>query len=173
MKILLVVLMSAIILSCTSDKHSDKQHIDFLGADEHVLFSELPEAPRWVLDSEGVFDTNELMQLQYLADSMFFLTGHMCMIHTTESFKPFTSFNEYAYAIDANWGDEGQQYIIIILSIAMVEVRIVNGSKTEQMIPENFTDYIIQKVMIKEFSNDAYFEGIYKSLLQYIEVFNK
>jgi len=173
MKKLIFILIAAIAISCNSNNKIKEQEADFLGEENHSLMSQLPEAPRWILDNENIFNADELNQLQSIADSMFSTTGNMCMIQTIETYKPFNSLNEYAQAIDANWHDDSQKYIIIILSTSLVEVRIINGDMLEKAIPNSFTDYVIQQVMIPEFSNNNYFEGIKKTINLYIETLSK
>lgn len=166
---LLPVFIFAILFAACGNRSGQKDNNDFLeGQNGAMVLPVLPDAPRWMNDSENLFNETETDTLNKLCNSIFELTGHMPMIHTVAEIEPYSSLNEYTSAIDALWSDKGQKYFIIIISDALEEVRIIHGEITESKLPGDFTDRIMQMDMFPEFKQNNYFQGIHNALNRYL-----
>lgn len=150
-------------------KHKNSNTDKFVINDEQLQYS-IPDAPRWLLDLEQLFDKNESDSINKLCQLIYDRTQHMVMIHTTEDFNTFNTLNEYAAVIENAWSDASQKYIIIVISAKNQEIRLIYGSKTEYIIPDAFTQKLLEQTIFPHFRNENYFFGVIKSLEAYLTV---
>lgn len=163
---LLVLLI--IFISCNNNKEA----VDF-GVNENEGVSAvptLPDAPRWIEDSEDIFTKEQEDTLNLLCEEIFSLTKHIPMIHTVLSVEPYSSLNEYTSAIDKSWADGSNKYFIFIISDKLMEIRIIQGEVTEQIIPAEITNSILEKDVFPEFGKGNYYKGIIYALIKYKEI---
>ena len=141
---LLVLLI--IFISCNNNKEA----VDF-GVNENEGVSAvptLPDAPRWIEDSEDIFTKEQEDTLDLLCEEIFSLTKHIPMIHTVLS----------------------EKYFIFIISDKLMEIRIVQGEITEKIISAETTNSILEKNVFPEFTNGNYYGGLMYALIKYKEI---
>lgn len=170
MRVLYILLVLFLFASCVQKK---KEPIDFMNDDFPEIASNLPDAPRWVNDKEGILTEAEEDSINKLCEQIFNTTGHMPMVHTIGDFSPYENLNDYTNAIDAMWADAGQKYFILIVSDILMEIRIIHGEKTEGMLSPDFTDIVLQNDVYPEFREDHYFTGIMNALHTYLVTLKK
>ncbi len=170
MRWIAIFLLTLFFTACVN--HSkDSDDSQFLSENGEITVSvQLPDAPRWIDDSEQLFSKNQTDSLNQQCNSIFEQTGHMPMIHTVSNIEPYSSLNEYTNAIDLMWSDKGKKYFIILISKTFEEVRIIHGEVTESFLPADFTDMIMQTDMFPEFRENNYFTGITNALNRYLTI---
>lgn len=170
------VLVIAIIISasCTdrSNKAVDSESLLFNPEESEICFG-LPDAPRWIDDSENLFSKAERDTINKICEQIFSQTGYMAMIHTVSSFGAYQGLNQYTKALDIAWADAGQKYFIFIISASLEELRIIHGELTENKLHNNFADFVMQKDIFPEFKAGNYSKGILSALYSYREALKK
>lgn len=164
--IYLIFLLVVLISNC---KYNNSKTEKFVINGQELQFF-IPDAPRWLLDLEQIFDKNESDSINKLCQLIYERTQHMVMIHTTEDFNTFNSLNEYALVLENAWSDASQKYIIIVISAKNQEIRLIYGSKTEHVIPDEFTQNLLEQIIFPNFRKENYFFGVIKSLEAYLTV---
>jgi len=167
-------LISILVITSCGNKNKSDDTVDFMNDGGEMLeLPNLPDAPRWIDDSEKIFAIEEFENINTLCNFMFESTGHMPMIHTVVDYSPYSNLNEYAGAIDALWADKGQKYIIIIISDRLEELRIIYGELTESALNEDFTDRVMQNDMFPYFKTGNYAKGVENALQSYQRALSK
>lgn len=163
---LLIICLSLLIVSCKNTSKEEKEDFMDTGGEE-ILMPDFPDAPRWVDDSEQILTKAEKDSMNKLCETIFSETGHFPMVHTTGSFEPYNSLNDYTGAIDQVWADKSQKYLIIIVSGKLEEVRFIHGEKTEPLLHPGFVDDLMQNEMFPEFRTGNFAGGIIRTLRRY------
>ncbi len=155
------------VFSCVN---KNNEPIDFMNDDSNVVIApQLPDAPRWVSDTEEILNTG-IDSIQDLCNLIYEETGHMIMIHTIESYDPYDNLNDYTSALDLLWADDGKKYVIFIISDKLEELRIIHGEATETILPLDFTEMIMNRDMFPEFRNGNYSGGVLNALESYRQI---
>jgi uncharacterized membrane protein YgcG len=170
MKAVYLITMLLIIASCGQKK---EKPIDFMTNENPEIAADLPDAPRWLNDKEGILTDAEEDSINSLCEQLFNETGHMPMIHTIGDVSPYENLNDYTSALDVMWADAGQKYFIFIVSDALMEIRIVHGEVTESMLSPDFTDVVLQNEVYPAFRIDQYATGIMNALHKYLSSLKK
>jgi uncharacterized protein len=168
-KNILFLVILIIFLSCNNNKTTDFP----IEANEVISLPNIPDAPRWIDDGEDILTKEQEDTLNLLCGEIFDLTKHIPMINTVLSVEPYSSLNEYTSAVDNAWKDESQRYFIFIISDKLMEIRIIQGEITEQIIPAEVTNSILDKNVYPEFIKGNYYVGIANALKVYKEILLK
>lgn len=161
----LVVAIVVLLFSCKNS--NNKSSSGFVIESESVLQPNFPDAPRWIDDSEKLFQSDNYNKINSLCADLFEKYNILFMVHTVKEYKPFLSFNEYILALDESWADPSNNYVIIVISDAEMELRIINGTKTEEIVPSDFVENLINKLIIPHFRDGLYAEGVIAALTEY------
>jgi len=161
----IVLAVVVVLFSC---KNSNKENESgFIIESDMMLQPDFPDSPRWIDDSEKLFAIDKYKEINELCVELFEKFNIMFMVHTVSEYKPFLSFNEYILALDEAWADPSNNYVIIVVSDAEMELRIINGTKTEEIVPSDFVENLINKVIIPKFRDGLYAEGVISALSEY------
>lgn len=165
MKSLKYFVLLLIIASCNSN--NPEKESEFVVVPDDVNEPVLPDAPRWISDEEQLFTIEDATAINQLSDSVFNTTACMIMIGTVRTYEPYVNFNDYTAAIDAAWADQSQNYLIILISDELMEVRVVQGEVVEKNLPLTFTDDVIQDILVPHFRSNDYAGGIKNAIQTY------
>ena len=91
-------------------------------------------------------------------------TTRQIVVVTVDSISPYSDIQKYASDLGSYWGvghkdlDNG---LVIVLSKPLRKVAIAIGyQRTEKILTDSICKQIIDSIMIPNFKNDDYYEGI-------------
>ena len=170
--IFLISLASLILMSSCSNNKKETEN-DFISEENGlVVVPQISEAPRWVNDSESLFSIEEIDSLNILWERIYNLSSHIIMIHTIYDTEPYSNINDYTSAIDNAWADASNKYVIFIISDKLMQIRIVHGEVSEQIIPSNITNEILNQFVYPEFRNKKFYRGVCDAITEYEKILN-
>lgn len=167
MKSLKYIVIAVVVTFFSCKNSNNKSEQGFIVESDVMLQSNFPDAPRWIEDSEKLFQIDKYQKINDLCAELFEKYNILFMVHTVNEYKPFLSFNEYIIALDESWADPSNNYVIIVISDAEMELRIINGTKTEEIVPSDFVENLINKLIIPHFRDGLYAEGVIAALSEY------
>ncbi len=83
------------------------------------------------------------------------------------------NFDKYALDLSNYWKigtKEKNNGLTIVLSPKLRKIRISTGLGTEKVLTDEICDYILQTVIIPEFKDENYFEGLDKATDEFIKL---
>lgn len=135
--------------------------------------AEFPKPVGWTNDFERIFTKTQTKELDSIISEHEKITSNQIVIVTLDTV--FTSEEElfnYSLKLFQHWGvgtKEKNNGIGILFGKKMRMIRIQSGYGIESKISNEETKKIIDEVIIPEFKQEKYFEGIKKGLLALIE----
>ena len=118
-----------------------------------------------IYDYEGILTARQIQSLDSLyQDHETKTTNQFCLI-TTPNYGQDTSIDSYALHTFSRLGigrKEINNGVLIVLSQANHRVRISTGLGTEKVLTDSYAKKIIDSIMIPEFKNNNYYEGIWQ-----------
>jgi len=158
------ILVLALLLMTTSCGFLNKSNSDkpFYPKTENSVF---PEPVGYVNDFENILTDKEERQLTKIIREHEIETTDQIAIVTLTSLEPYD--NIYDYSLDlANYWRVGQEEknngILIALGKSLGKIRIQNAYGIGKRLTDTETEKIINEVMIPEFKNDNFYEGLKK-----------
>ncbi|PHR74638.1 MAG: hypothetical protein COA67_00775 [Lutibacter sp.] len=134
--------------------------------------SNFPEPKREVNDYEFIFTLDELVKLTIMIREFEKKTSNQIAIVSIKSIKDYDDFNKYAIDLSNNWGvgqknkDNG---LTIVFSKNLRRIKISTGIVTEKILTDEICKKVIDQIIIPEFKNDNYYNGIEKGLSELID----
>lgn len=131
---------------------------------EHPVF---PEPIGYVNDFENILTDLEEEELTAIIKEHEAQTTNQIVIVTLSSIKPYHNLDDYSLDLANYWAvgqKEKDNGILIALGKGLRKIRIHNGFGIEKQLTDVATKKIIDEVMIPNFRNDNYFEGLKKGL---------
>jgi uncharacterized protein len=164
--------------------HSIKQsakHFFFLGISILVLTTSrsqvdtsksafyVPEKQnKWINDIENIFSDSEQRILDSLVRSFERSTSIEIVVITFDStYTTAENFDNFVLTIHNRWEvgkKESNNGIVIGVSRSLRKIRISNGYGIEKRMNDLETKKTIEEVIIPEFKNSNYFEGVKKGI---------
>jgi uncharacterized protein len=131
-----------------------------------------PKSIGYVNDFENILTDEEEKELTSLINGLESQTSDQISIVTLTNLEPYDNIDDYSLDLAKYWGvgqkDENNG-ILIALGKELRKIRIQNGYGIEKRLTDVETKKIIDEVMIPEFKNDQYFEGLKKGVEAIIE----
>ncbi|BAO54649.1 TPM domain-containing protein [Nonlabens marinus] len=129
--------------------------------------NKFPEASGFVSDFEGVFTQEQAQKLERKLDEYQLRTGRIIVVVTVENIAPYNDIKNFAVDLSNEWGigdRDKNDGLSIVLSTTLREVRISTGLGTEKILTDEICQNIINTIMLPEFKNGNYYEGINRGL---------
>lgn len=131
-----------------------------------------PEPVGYVNDFENILTDQEEKELTALIKEHESNMSDQISIVTLTTLEPYANIDDYSLDLANYWGvrqKEKNNGILIALGKGLRKIRIQNGFGIEKRLTDLETKKIIDEVMIPNFKNDNYFEGLKKGLEAIIE----
>jgi len=131
-----------------------------------------PESVGYINDFENILTDQEERELTAIIKEHESKTGDQISIVTLTSLEPYDNIEDYSLDLANYWGvgqKEKDNGILIALGKGLRKIRIQNGYGIEKRLTDFETKKIIDEVMIPDFKNDNYFEGLKKGVEAIIE----
>lgn len=126
-----------------------------------------PKPTGYVSDFENILTDAEERVLTTLIKELESQTTDQISIVTLTGLEPYDNIDDYSMDLANYWGvgqkDENNGILIAICK-ELRKIRIQNGYGIEKRLSDAETKKIIDEVMIPEFKNDKYFEGLKKGV---------
>ncbi|HKK38348.1 MAG TPA: TPM domain-containing protein [Cryomorphaceae bacterium] len=147
--------------SCGVIKQSDKT------ANTKTETSIFPKPTGYVNDFENILTDAEEKELTALIKGLESQTSDQISIVTLTGLEPYDNIDDYSFDLANYWGvgqKDKNNGILIAIGKELRKIRIQNGFGIEKRLTDAETKRIIDEVMIPEFKNDNYFEGLKKGV---------
>jgi len=134
--------------------------------------SMFPKPTGYVNDFENILTDAEEKELTTLIKGLESQTSDQISIITLTNVKPYDNIDDYSFDLANYWGvgqKDKNNGILIAIGKELREIRIQNGFGIEKRLTDAETKRIIDEVMIPEFKNDKYFEGLKKGVAAIIQ----
>lgn len=137
----------------------------------------IPEPIGFVNDFEHLFSAVEVVQLDsIIRKHQQKSNNQICIVTLDSSYTNKIDFDTFVFQLHNTWG-VGEQVknngVVIAVSKQLRKVRINNGYGIEAIISNEQAKVIIEKIMIPQFKDGHFFEGIRDGLLAVIECLEK
>jgi uncharacterized protein len=122
------------------------------------------ERDAFVRDMEDLFTAEQIDRLSELARIHEQRTTNEILILTTPSLHGHEYMRDHAVEIGNTAGvgkRDKNNGVVIVVSRTLRETFIATGHGTEQMLPDEQVQQIVDSLMIPHFKEDRYFEGTY------------
>jgi hypothetical protein len=125
-----------------------------------------------VVDLEKVFNREDLAKLKERLKGIQNTNRFQLFVISTEDYFPNENIEEYSFSIlNKNSSDLFQNgSLIIVFNLKSKEIRISTNNIARNIITDEFSQKLIDEVIIPKFREEKYFEGIINSV---IEINNK
>jgi len=141
-----------------------------------TLFSQsdfkFPDKQGYVNDFEGVFSSEQILELEKLIQKHEKETTNQIVIVSIKSFAPYETLFGYSLKLAEYWGvgqKDKNNGIAIVFGKQIRQIRIQVGYGLEKKLKDEEAKKIIDNVMIPDFKNGDYFMGIKKGLTEIIK----
>ena len=130
-----------------------------------------PERNGFVNDFENLLADEEVKFLENLLDYYKKTSNREIVVITIDSIPSNSDFKQYAILTSNNWkigeSTDGNG-LTVLLSKKLRKIRISTTDKTRYYLPDEFVKKVIDEIMIPEFKNDRYNDGILLGLNELI-----
>jgi uncharacterized protein len=126
-----------------------------------------PKSVGYVNDFEDILTEEEEKELTTIIKKLESQTTDQISIVTLSSLDPYENIGDYSLDLANHWGvgtKEKNNGILIALGKGLRKISIQNGYGIEKRLTDSETKHIITEVMIPEFKNDKYYEGLTKGI---------
>lgn len=133
---------------------------------------EFPKPIGFVNDYENILSTNEENKLVKQLKEHEKRTTNQIVIVTTSTILNYSNMRDYAFALANHWGvgtKELNNGIVIMLSKSKREIQIQNGEGIVDKLTDLETKTIIDSLIIPEFKNSNYYQGLHLGITAIIE----
>ena len=132
-----------------------------------------PKSNRWINDFENIMSDSQERTLDSLVSSFERSTSIEIMVITLDStYTTGDHFDTFILDTHNRWGvgkKESNNGVVVGVSRSLRKIRVSTGYGIEKRMTDEETKKIIDEVIIPEFKNLKYFEGIRKGILALIE----
>lgn len=164
--LLLLFLVSS--YSCSSQAKQENRSTQKSTINEN----DFPKAIGYVNDFASILDSLEIQSLETKLkkyDSQ--TTNQIAIVTLNDKRLTDETFEEYAVNLTKVWGvgtKEKNNGLTIVLSPQLRRIRIVTGRGTEKILTDKICEEVLQSIIIPEFKNGNYFDGINKAIDEFI-----
>lgn len=166
-KIILLFLVLILSNSCSSQT---KQETITTKVEE----SHFPKPIGYVNDFAYIFDSLQVDTLQKKIQIFEDQTTNQIAVVTLDSdILTEDNFDKYALELSNFWGvgtKERNNGLTIVLSPKLRKIRINTGLGTEKILTDKICEDILHNIIIPEFKNENYFNGINKAIDEFIKL---
>jgi len=131
---------------------------------------------KFVIDQVGILDSLQTEKLNRLYIDHERKTTNQIVLLTADSFYPDSTIEDYALHRFNQLGI-GQKKInngvLIVFSAKKRQVRIATGLGTEKVLTNTIAAKIIDSIMLPQFKQQKYFEGLWKGSIDIIHFLEK
>ena len=123
-------------------------------------------------DYDSIFNPSQRKELSDILYNYDIKTTRQIVIVTIDSIKPYTDIQKMATDLGKYWGvgkakkDNG---FVILLCNPEKKIAIATGYGTELVLTDEICKSVIDSVMVPEFKNGNYYDGIKKGVTELIE----
>ena len=152
-KLIISISGVVLIMGCADMKTGDKQ---------------FPEPFGFVTDMEDLFTEEEENTLESFIEEYEFRTANEIAILTIKDIRPYNNMMIYATDLASHWGvgkNDKDNGLFIAISDSLGRTAIATGTGTEKYISDEYCEIIIDSVMIPNFKNKEYYEGVERALI--------
>ena len=136
-----------------------------------ITSSSFPERIGFVNDFENILAEEEVKFLENLLDYYKKTSNREIVVITIDSIPSNSDFKQYTLLTSNNWkvgeSNDGNG-LTVLLSKKLKKIRISTTDKTRYYLPDEFVKKVIDEIMIPEFKNDQYNDGILLGLNELI-----
>jgi uncharacterized protein len=167
-----ITLIAFLSLSSCQSKQIEKTGIDTNSRltdspEPNAVNYNLPRLDRRVCDFESIFTNSQVEKLTSMIEEFESRTYNQIAIVSIESIGSYTDFDNFSTDL-SNYNGIGLQGIdnglSIVFSKNLKRIRISTGLTTQEILTDEFCKNIIDHIIIPEFKNEDYFNGIEKGL---------
>lgn len=166
-KLLLILMLTLSLISCKSPQETKAiaptAELDFLETKKNSF-----PAPLGIINDYGnVFTESQRTELSKMLYNYDIETTRQIAIITIEDIKPYKDIQKYATDIGNEWGVgsvEKDNGLVLVLCPPLKQIGISTGLGTEQVLTDEVCKKVFDNVMIPEFKNGNYYEGIKKGV---------
>lgn len=121
-----------------------------------------------VVDLEKIFNREDLAELEKQLKEIQNTNRFQLFIISTEDYFPNENITDYSFSIlNHNSSDRFQRgNMIIVLNLKSREVRISMNNIARKIISDEFSQKLINEVIVPNFSEEKYFEGINEAIVK-------
>ena len=121
-----------------------------------------------VVDLEKVFDREELSNLEVLLIETQAANNLQIFVISTDDYFPNENIIDYSFSIlNNNSSDRFQKgNMIIVFNLKLREVRISTNKISQNIISDDFSQNLIDEVIVPNFKEEKYFEGINEAIVK-------
>lgn len=173
LKIILIVVLTFNLSNCKATKENVKTDPPEVVFDFTELeTNNFPRKIGIVSDYENIFSVEELINLNEIINKFNIKSKNQIAIASINSIANYTDFDKYSLDLSNHWGvgqknkDNG---LTIIFSKKLKRIRISTGNGTSKILSDETCQTIIDNIMIPEFKDGNYYNGIEKGLIELIE----
>ncbi len=133
---------------------------------------QFPKQTGFVNDYENILSSHEEFRLERQLKAHEKQTTNQIVIVTTSAISNYNNMREYAFALANHWHvgtKELDNGILIMLSKSKREIQIQNGEGIVDKLTDLETKTIIDSLIIPEFKNSNYYEGLHLGITAIIE----
>lgn len=166
------MIFSFLLLGCKTQAQTEnriKRPIPELNYSE-LEKKNFPNAIFFVNDFEKLLNSEQILDLEILINDYRIKTKKEIVIISVDSINPYTDISNYSVDL-SNYlgiGKDGNG-LTIVFSKKLREVNISTGNQTEKVITDEHCKKIIDELIIPNFKNDKYYEGLKSGLLELIK----
>lgn len=168
-KIILIFLIIFVTSSCSAQS---EKNTNIISSNMEVL--KFPSAVGYVNDFAFIFDSSEIFRLEEKLKKYHDLTTNQIVIITiNDNNITEENFDKYSLDISNYWGvgtKEQNNGLTIVLSPELRKIRINTGTGTEKILTDEICNDILNSLIIPEFKNERYFDGLNNAVDKFIEL---
>lgn len=130
--------------------------------------SSLPENQGMVTDLEDVFTPEQELTLREILYSYEYATTKEIAVLSVSDFSGYNDPLSYATDIGRFWGvgkRETDNGLVIVVSKTLRKTAISSGYGAEKVLSDHYLDSLIQHVMIPDFKDGHYYDGVLAAIL--------
>ncbi len=170
-KLLLILMLTLSLISCKSS-----QEVKAITPTAQLDFSETKKTsfppPLGIINDYGqVFTESQRTELSKMLYSYDIETTRQIAIITIDDIKPYKDIQKYASDLGNEWGvgsAEKDNGLVLVLCPPLRQIGISTGLGTEQVLTDEVCKKVLDNVMIPEFKNGNYYEGIEKGVKEFM-----
>ena len=132
------------------------------------VYCSAQQEKNFIIDQSGILDTAQRKKLNDLFINHEKNTTNQIVLLTTDSFYPDSTIETYTFEKFDSMGigrkdiDNG---VLIVFSLPLRKVRIETGLGTAKVLTDSIAKNIIDLIMIPQFKQQKYFEGLWDASL--------
>lgn len=171
-KKILILILTLSLISCNGSAQETEAKKSMYEFDSEMDKRKFPKPIGHVNDFEQIFTNDQINQVEKIILDYEKRTTNEIAIITVSTIEPYDDIADFGTDLSNEWGigkagkDNG---LLIIFSKSLREIRISTGLGTEKILTDEICKSIIDHIMIPEFKNGEYYNGMIKGLVELLE----